>query len=187
MSVRAAAAAEQATFVEIYEAHADRIYAFLLLRVPASVAEDLTAEVFLQAWRQRRRVAIDAELGWLPWLYGVARNLARAQARIDVRSVPVEVDDTARWGVDPDFSQSVADRIVTSERARAALEAVATLAEPERTIVELCYLADLTPNQVAIAMDMKPATVRSHLFRARKRLAQHLQAHQPLEVHRDAR
>ena len=48
---------------------------------------------------------------------------------------------------------------------------VERLDEPQRRIVRLFYLEDLSYEQVAAMLDMPINTVRSHLHRARKRLA----------------
>ena len=72
---RRAVAGERDAFAELYDRHADAIYNYCFRRCADwSAAEDLTAVVFLEAWRKRRGVAFDREDAVLPWLYGVAGN-----------------------------------------------------------------------------------------------------------------
>lgn len=77
---RRAAAGEAEAFGEIYERHADAIYNFCFRRTADwALAEDLTAIVFLEAWKKRRRVIFDAEDAVRPWLFGVANNVVRTR------------------------------------------------------------------------------------------------------------
>ena len=54
------------------------------------------------------------------------------------------------------------------------LDAVGALPPQQRAAVALHYLEDLPVDQVAALMDIAPATVRQHLFRARSQLAERL-------------
>src|SRR5262245_7740580 len=64
-------------FSEIYERYARTIYNYLFRRLADwSEAEDLTAVVFLEAFRRRQEVVVD-EGKLLPWLYGIATNVLR--------------------------------------------------------------------------------------------------------------
>jgi len=68
-------------FSELYERHSQTIYNYLFRRLADwSEAEDLTAIVFLEAFRRRREVVI-VEGKVLPWLYGVATNVLRNRRR----------------------------------------------------------------------------------------------------------
>ncbi len=135
---------DEATFTRIYREHADSIYAYLRYHLAdPAMAEDVTAQVFLEAWRQRETVVIDPELGWAPWLFGVARNLVRVSSRTNARHALVDTDaDSPAWGVVPD----------------------------DREVIELCVIGSLTPKQAAAALGQPAPTVRSRLTRARRRL-----------------
>jgi DNA-directed RNA polymerase specialized sigma24 family protein len=67
---QAAAAGEHAAFGQLFDRHATAVYNYLYRRTADwSAAEDLTAAVFLQAWRHRREVVFDRDSA-LPWLVG---------------------------------------------------------------------------------------------------------------------
>ncbi|MCU0264310.1 MAG: hypothetical protein MUF09_11700, partial [Candidatus Nanopelagicales bacterium] len=87
-------------FTAMYLAHADRVFAYLCTQLGPQEAEELTAQVFCEAWRQRATVRLDQ--GWMPWLIGVARNLARQAAKAHARRTRVEPDDETVWGITPD-------------------------------------------------------------------------------------
>src|SRR6476620_5584399 len=80
--LQASANGDQRAFSELYERHARTIYNYLFRRMADwSEAEDLTAVVFLEAFRRRREVVI-VEGKLLPWLYGIATNVLRNRRRV---------------------------------------------------------------------------------------------------------
>src|SRR3954471_16871607 len=66
-----------------YQRHAGAVWRYLARRLgDDDLAEDLTSEVFVVAWRRRH----DAPADELPWLYGVARRVLsndRRAARVE--------------------------------------------------------------------------------------------------------
>ena len=129
----------------------------------------MTAQVFCEAWRQRTTVRLDQ--GWMPWLIGVARNLARQSAKAHARRTRVEVDDEAVWGVMPDPAGALADADEQRHQVVAALSALRGLSEADREVVQMCVIAGLSPAEAATALGEPASTVRSRLTRARRRLA----------------
>ncbi len=78
---QASASGDQRAFSELYERHARTIYNYLFRRLADwSEAEDLTAVVFLEAFRRRNEVVV-VEGKLLPWLYGIATNVLRNRRR----------------------------------------------------------------------------------------------------------
>jgi RNA polymerase sigma factor (sigma-70 family) len=165
---RRAAAGETDAFGEIYERHANAIYNFCFRRCADwALAEDLTAIVFLEAWRKRRRVVFDGEDAVLPWLYGVAGNVLRNNARRHRRLVRF----LGSLGAPPSSPDS-AERLAEEEEMRRILEAVARLPRREQDVLALCVFADLTYEQAAMTLGVPVGTVRSRLARARNRLGE---------------
>jgi DNA-directed RNA polymerase specialized sigma24 family protein len=82
---QAVAAGEHDAFGQLFDRHAAAVYNYLLRRTADwSVPEDLTAAVFLHAWRRSREVIFDGDSA-LPWLLGVARLLLRNTVRSRTR------------------------------------------------------------------------------------------------------
>lgn len=82
---RRAAAGDHDAFGVLFDRHSSAVYSYLFRRTADwSAAEDLTAAVFLQAWRKRSQVVFDGE-SVLPWLLGVARLLLRNSVRARLR------------------------------------------------------------------------------------------------------
>lgn len=176
---RAAVAGDSDAFGALFDRHATAVYNYVLRRTADwSVAEDLTAAVFLQAWRRRSEVEFAADSA-LPWLLGVARlqlrNAHRARARYLAAVGRAGAEAVTQTGpADP--ADLVAGRL-DGERQLASLRAaIAALPRQQREVVELCVYAGLGQQEAAIALGISPGTVRSRLHRARHRLATQLQA-----------
>ncbi|MGD7707166.1 RNA polymerase sigma factor [Microlunatus sp. Y2014] len=157
------------TIEHAFSAHLDAIYNYCYRRTTSwSVAEDLAATVFLEAWRSRGRAhPVDGSL--LPWLYGIASNVCRHHLRSSIRGARAvrrlrAAHDVAT--VDP------ADDVATHDWLLRALQRL-----PERdqdAFVLVCW-QDLTYQQAATALSVPVGTIRSRVHRARR----HLQALHP--------
>jgi RNA polymerase sigma factor (sigma-70 family) len=163
---RRALAGEADAFGELYERHADAIYNFCFRRTGDwALAEDLTATVFLEAWRKRRRVVFDDEDAVRPWLYGVANNVVRNATRAHRRFV------RALGGLSAaPHAPDSADRAAEEAEMRQILAGVRELPRREQDVLALCVFAELTYEQTALALGIPLGTVRSRLSRARNRL-----------------
>jgi RNA polymerase sigma-70 factor (ECF subfamily) len=134
-------------------------------------AEDLVAQALEIAWRRLDEVPVDDPL---PWLYAVARNLWRNQARRDRRrrdllsrfQRPHEADGAPaldRAAPDPAAADSGGLRT-----------ALSSLSEGDQEILRLAAWDGLTPGELATVLGCSPAAARTRLHRARARLARRL-------------
>ncbi len=155
-------------FAEIFDRHAGAVHRHLARRVGYAVADDLTAETFLVAFRCRGRFD-RAHEDARPWLYGIATNLLRRYRRAEVRGYRA----LARTGLDPLTDADVdgiVDRVVATSAARRLGAVLAGLPARERDVLLLIAWEDLTYTQVAQALRIPVGTVRSRLHSARTRL-----------------
>ncbi len=160
---------DEQSFGLLYRRHAHTLYNFCFRRTADwAFAEDLTSIVFLEAWRQRGRVQVDAR-GLLPWLYGVATNLLRRRVRQRLRRdaafarvLPTEKAD--------DFSEDVAARLDDEQRMREILGLMERLPLVDQEVLVLFAWQGLTYEETAVALGIPVGTVRSRLSRARYRL-----------------
>ena len=156
-------------FGELFERHADRIYAHCFHRTGSwSMAEDLTSVVFLEAWRRRREVRFSGD-SVLPWLLAVANNATlnaqrtlRRHRRLLVKLPPA--------GQEPDIAEDAARRVDTERAAAHLLCALDGLREPEREVLALCDWAGLSYAEASDALGVPAGTIRSRLSRARQHL-----------------
>lgn len=160
---------DQDAFERVFDRHADLVYRFVTRRTgDVSLAEDITAQVFLEAWRQRSWVHL-LEGSLRPWLVGVASNLIRRHWRSLERARRA----TGRLG-DPGPIADPADEVskrVDDKREVSRLRArIATLPSSQREVLLLWAWEQLTYEQIAAVLRIPVGTVRSRLSRARAHL-----------------
>ena len=176
---RASASGDSAAFTELYERHARTIYNYLFRRLADwSEAEDLTAVVFLEAFRRRSDVVV-VEGKLLPWLYGIATNVLRNRRRALWR----HRDLVARLSTEPTrAAPDAAARAEVEEQMRSVLTRVATLPRKQQDVVALCLWSQLSYEEAPAALGVPVGTVRSRLARARAALVELGDAPRHVEV-----
>jgi RNA polymerase sigma factor (sigma-70 family) len=159
-------------FAVLFRRHAAPILRYVTRRIGSGAAEDVVAETFLVAFRQRGGYRSDRPDA-LPWLYGIATNLIGRHRRSELRQLRL----LARTGADPviePFTERV-DAAVSAGSAKARLgAALARLPAAHRDALLLVAWGGLTYEQVAIATGAPLGTVRSRVSRARRKLRQSL-------------
>jgi RNA polymerase sigma-70 factor (ECF subfamily) len=170
---RAASDGDERAFGSLYERHVDAIYNYLFRRsADWSEAEDLTAVVFLEAFR-RRRDAVVVEGKLLPWLYGIATNVLRNRRRAQWRHRRL-LNRLAEERT-PSL-MAVPERVEASERMRLLLERTRLLPREQQDVLALCVWSGLSYEEAAVALGVPVGTVRSRLARAREALGKGVQA-----------
>jgi len=168
--LQASASGDQRAFSELYQRHARTIYNYLFRRLADwSEAEDLTAVVFLEAFRRRSEVVI-VEGKLLPWLYGIATNVLRNRRRAlwHHRRLVEQLAGQPGTEVAPD----VAARAEAVAQMRSVLKRIARLPRPQQDVVALCIWSGLSYEEAAAALGVPIGTVRSRLSRARAALGE---------------
>jgi RNA polymerase sigma factor (sigma-70 family) len=163
-----AAESDAGAFGELYRRHISTVHRWFRRRLEWA-ASDLTAETFAQAWLSRRRFRDEADGSALPWLLGIARNVARESARRN----EVETRARRRLGLPTDLASEdgfaeVEDRLSPREALAQALE---TLPEHEREALELRVVDELPYSDVAARLGVRPAAARLRVCRALRRLS----------------
>jgi RNA polymerase sigma factor (sigma-70 family) len=166
------AGTDPAAFGVLFERHARRVFAYCARRTAdLSLAEDLTSIVFLQAWTARKRVRL-IEDSALPWLLGVAANVARNAGRSVLRH-DAALARLPGWDHAEDPADRVAERVDAERRLAAAARAMTALRPAEVEVAQLVWWSGLSYEQAAVALDIPVGTVRSRLSRARSRIQDH--------------
>lgn len=165
-----AAEGDREAFAQLYDRHVRAVYwqAFRVVR-DADLAEDVTQEAFVVAWRRLRSIRlVDASV--LPWLLVTARQCALNAARSARRRRTEELHE--RLPAEEDVETAV-----EADLARVEIDAaVAALGETDRRLYELCIDGDHTYEQAAAALGVSHAVVRNRLHRLRARLRADLRA-----------
>jgi len=152
--------------------HAPAIQRYVMRRIGREWAEDVVAETFLTAFRQRSGYRDDGRT-CLPWLYGIATRLVHRHWRTEIKQLKV----LARTGWDP-VTEPFTDRVdaaVTADAIKVRLAAaLAELPASQRDALLLLVWADLRYEQIAEATGVPLGTVQSRISRARRRLREQL-------------
>lgn len=161
--------ADPASFEIIFDRHYDSVYYFMTRSVGADAGPDLTQEVFLLAFDRRRQFRTEVQSA-RPWLFGIANNLVRRWFRSEARRRTM----LGRWvrrGRDPgDFTADAIDRLSAQATRGRLRRALLSIPDPERKVLLLFALGDLSYEEIAEALSTPVGTVKSRLHRARSRL-----------------
>lgn len=163
-----AAGSDAAAFSALYARHVGTVYRWLRHRIEWA-ASDLTAETFARAWLARGRFRDDRAGSALPWLLGIAANLLADAARRD----RIETRARARLGLPLDLAAEDGYAEVEQRLSpRLALKRhLASLAPHERDALELRIVDELSYEEVAERLEIRPAAARLRVSRALRRLA----------------
>ena len=147
----------------MYDNYADDIYRFLFVHVRSvQIAEDLTADTFLKGWKNIEGFDKRHPRGWL---YAIARNTLTDYWRKH-KSLPLDeevevVDDKS------DSVEEVVDKMLDADRLA---QAVTTLPEEMRSVVNLRFMQGYSAKHTAEALGLTEGNVRVLQYRALKKL-----------------
>jgi RNA polymerase sigma factor (sigma-70 family) len=106
----------------------------------------------------------------VPWLLGVAANLVASEARTRRREDEAKARLAGQRVLDEDDYARLEEEIDAAGVSVDLRDAIATLPEGERIVVELVILEGLTPGQAAKALGILSPTTRMRLARGRMKL-----------------
>ena len=153
-----------------------RIYRFLLAMLrDDEAAETLTQECFLRAYQNRHQFRQESSVR--TWLLRIAMNLARDHTRsrrtqfwrkLFHLSSPGDSEEMSEPMIlepaDPRPSPERA--LLAREQARVVAESLKELSEQQRSVFLLRFVEEMSIEEIAQAMSVRPGTVKAHLFRA---------------------
>jgi RNA polymerase sigma-70 factor (ECF subfamily) len=163
-------------FEAFYREHVGAIQGFVARRVgDRERAADLTAEIFL--------AAIGAAHRYRPgrgspkaWLYGIAQNVVAIERRRAGREQAREARFRGSALLDEDGAAEIDARIDAAATQRQLYQAMERLSEPERAVLELVAIDELSLAEAAAAAGVRPVTARVRLHRARRKLRAEVEA-----------
>ncbi len=157
-------------FRDIVEAHQSRVYsiAFRILG-DRGLAEEVAQDVFLALYRDLGTIESDAHV--LAWLRRVAVHRAldahrRRASRLDFAAEEFH-EELTRIPTGAGNRFSSANRSFTAGHIE---QLVTSLPAMQKAVILLRYQEDMLPAEIAAALSMPVATVKSHLQRALKLL-----------------
>jgi RNA polymerase sigma-70 factor (ECF subfamily) len=143
-------------FEVLFRQHQGMVYGWIvrIVRDPAA-AEDLTIETFWRVYRARGR--FDPSREFAPWARRIASNCALNYLR---RPRPLPLTTEGAW------TPEVRDPAVRDGIARAFASLPARL----RIAATLAFIEELPYDEIASALDISVAAVKSRVFRATRKL-----------------
>jgi RNA polymerase sigma-70 factor, ECF subfamily len=171
--VLARSARDRSQFTQLVPTHSLALRAYLIRRAGAA-ADDLLAEVWLQAYSGRH--SYDPSRGTArAWLIGIARHVLLGHYRHRGRAAA-----RTMWAAERhDPWDEVDRRLDAAALAPAMRQALAALPAVERELLLLVAWEQLTPSEAATVLGISPAAARTRLHRARTRLKQQLPDPEP--------
>ncbi len=161
-------------FEDLVTEHEKGVYAIAQrMTGNAEDAADMTQETFIKAYNSLSSFRGDSKFS--VWLYRIATNVCldflRSRSRKPTVSLSVEDDDGEETQMDiADESQSpeqLLERGLTRDAVRRGLK---SLSPEYRQILLLREIQGLSYEEIAEALVLEVGTVKSRIFRARKRL-----------------
>jgi RNA polymerase sigma-70 factor, ECF subfamily len=161
------AAGSKSAMQALFARHRTYVYRWLHRFVShEALAEDLLSEVFLDVWRQADRFQCRSSVS--TWLISIARHKALSARR---RWPDAELDEKIEATVaDPANDPEVA--LQEHDRGELLRQSLVRLSPQHREVIDLVYYHEKSVDEVAHILDVPPATVKTRMFYARKKLAE---------------
>ena len=167
---------DHGAFDVVYRRHYRAVATYVARRIGAQGVEDVTAEVFVRAFRARDAYAPVHDSA-LPWLLGIASRVLSEQRRRERRRLAtLERLQRERPRVALDTGETEVDASLIRELRR--------LPASDRDTLLLVSWGELSYAEAATALGVPIGTVRSRIARARRRLGLALDPEQELAMQR---
>jgi RNA polymerase sigma-70 factor (ECF subfamily) len=142
----------------LYDQHHEALYRYIWMRVgEKQTAEDLTGEVFMRMLDALPRFR-PTGVPFRAWLYRIARNLLVDHYRkMETRSVESLQDSHGQIAAGEDPGSAVEQKLSTEHLQ----QALGRLDEAQREVVSLRFLAGLSLEETALALEKTEAAVKA--------------------------
>ena len=139
--------AEPGLFTAVFDRHSAGILRYVYARLGPELAEDVTAETFLAAFRCRGRY----DGAWpdaRPWLYGIAARQIRRHRRVEARRLRL-LRSALADGPAEDHSDRVVERVTAARLGPRLAAVLAALPRQDRELLLLFTWAELSYAEAA--------------------------------------
>lgn len=150
---------DRAAFAALYGHFAPRVKFFLMKSgTPAAMAEDCAQDVLATVW-QKAGMFDASRASVATWVFTIARNRRIDLARRDRRPEPEDVEWMGADNMAPDQS----DLFEAEEESHVLSQALATLPEKQRALIQRAYYGDLTHSEIAAETGLPLGTIKSRI------------------------
>ena len=162
---------DQAAFAELYDLFLAAVYRYVYYRVGNRPdAEDLSEQVFLQAWAAIDRFRWQGK-PFLAWLYALAHNLVIDWRRRARSTLSLDDDENS---LDPQHPSGERE-VMQSLDAAMLSAAIGRLTPEQQQVITLKFIEGFDTAQVAQLMDKREGTIRALQLRALQSLRRELE------------
>lgn len=150
----------------LYDRHHKMVYRTALAIIgDIEAAEDLLQDVFLRLFRFADHIDPDRPIE--PWIYRITVNLAYTYLKRRKWQQPLE--DFAEW-LAGDNGNSPARQAENNEEWYEMERAIQSLSPPQRTVIVLHYVNELSLEEISEILKVPAGTVKSRLHYGRQAL-----------------
>lgn len=160
---------DEFAFVTLYDRYKGAVYAYCAkVLLDRTAAEDLLQETFARAYEHRGRLLNSTS--FKAWLFTIARNQCLNALRKRGREVPFAPDAPEP----PAPGATPFGNLLKSEQADLVQRALAALPPAYREVVVLREYQNLSYDEIAAVTRTTVSSVKSRLFKARRKIAAEL-------------
>lgn len=151
------------SFGTLYQRHLPAVYRYLASRVGTrEEAEDLTSDVFRQAWTDRQKFR--ARGSFRGWLFTIVRR--RLADHYRTRRPPATRLETGLADEVRDERPGPEDHVVQDERELFARQLLARLTPEQQEVLSLRFAAELSYAEIAVVIGKREEAVKKIAYRA---------------------
>lgn len=155
---------DRAAFAELFDHFAPRVKGFLMKSgADSTLAEECTQDVMAALWQKSHQFD-PSRASVATWIFTIARNrkidLLRRQRRPEPEDLP--------WG--PEAEPDQEDIISLQQETEILGDALKSLPEAQRELIDKAYFGDLTHSEIAAETGLPLGTIKSRIRLALDRL-----------------
>jgi len=155
---------DRTAFAELFDHFAPRVKGFLMKSgADATLAEECTQDVMAAVWHKAHQFD-PARASVATWIFTIARNRKIDLLRRQRRPEP----DELTWG--PEAEPDQADVVNLQQETALLGDALNTLPDAQRELIEKAYFGDLTHSEIAAETGLPLGTIKSRIRLALERL-----------------
>ena len=159
---------DKAAFGQLFDFFAPRLKGFIMRSgVSGAEAEDIVQDVMLSVWH--KAASFDPHRAQVSsWVYQIARNRQVDILRKTRRPVPEELKE------EPETQADSVQIIALEQETEKLRNALATLSEDQRDMVEKAYLGELSHSEIQAETGLPLGTIKSRIRLGLERLRHEL-------------
>ncbi|MBO0959796.1 RNA polymerase sigma factor [Neobacillus sp. MM2021_6] len=156
-------------FSEVYRMYYKRLFhiSYSITR-DLHLAEDVVQETFIKAMKKVETIEEEKKMG--AWLSVIATRTAIDYVRSERKKHATLMEEDMLECLGTEMMQNVEEEVELASFQEQVNAAIATLTTEYQAVLNLKLLHGLKEYEIASVLDIKPSTVKTRIYRARKQL-----------------